>query len=127
MLDKAPKPVAPYSHVVECDGWFYLTGQMPNFPEDPERPLPDGIEAQTVQVMNNLILILKQFQLTLNDIVQARVYLTEFERDYELMNATYQSFFTEGQLPARTCVGVTKLALNALIEIDMVARANLTT
>lgn len=122
MIEQAPNPVAPYSHAVENGGWVFLTGQMPNFPEDPNKPLPEGIEAQTCRVMDNLDFILKSLNLTLQDVVQARVYLTHFERDYALMNETYQTYFEKGRLPARTCIGVTGLAINALVEIDMVAK-----
>ena len=122
LFDDAPQPVAPFSHVVETNGWAFLTGQMPTWPDDPERPLPDGVEAQTRRVMDNLILILEQTDLALTDVVQMRVYLTEFDRDYEAMNQTYRSYFEPGRLPARTCVGVTGLAVGALVEIDCMAR-----
>jgi len=52
----------------------------------------------------------------------ARIYLTCFREDYPAMNATYRSYFLPDRLPARTCVGVTALAYDALIEIDMVCR-----
>ena len=52
----------------------------------------------------------------------ARVFLTHFERDYEAMNAVYESCFPEGRRPARTCIGVTALARGVRIEIDFVAR-----
>ncbi|MFO1415590.1 MAG: RidA family protein, partial [Burkholderiales bacterium] len=52
----------------------------------------------------------------------ARIYLTEFKRDYAAMNAVYRSYFPAGRLPARTCIGVTALARDALVEIDFVAR-----
>jgi 2-iminobutanoate/2-iminopropanoate deaminase len=52
----------------------------------------------------------------------ARIYLTRFREDYPAMNATYRSYFLPDRLPARTCVGVTALAYDALIEIDMVCR-----
>jgi enamine deaminase RidA (YjgF/YER057c/UK114 family) len=42
--------------------------------------------------------------------------------DYAAMNAVYQSYFAPGRLPGRTCVGVTGLALGALVEIDLVVR-----
>ena len=38
------------------------------------------------------------------------------------MNDTYRGYFAEGRLPARTCVGVTGLAYDALVEIDLVVR-----
>ena len=122
MIEGAPQPVAPFSHATEIDGWVHLTGQMPTEPGDPDKPLPEGIEAQTRKVMDNLIIVLEGMGLGLENVVQARVYITEFERDYQAMNNTYLSYFPEGKLPARTCIGVTGLAVGALVEIDMVAR-----
>jgi 2-iminobutanoate/2-iminopropanoate deaminase len=122
MIDAAPQPVATFSHAAEVDGWVFLTGQMPTWPGAPDRALPDGIEAQTARVIDNLILVLEGMQLSLQNVVQARVYITQFERDYAAMNAVYQSYFESGKLPARTCIGVTALAVGALVEIDFIAR-----
>ena len=55
-------------------------------------------------------------------VAMARIYLTRFKQDYPAMNATYRSYFPPDRLPARTCVGVTGLAYDALIEIDLIAR-----
>jgi reactive intermediate/imine deaminase len=118
----APTHVAPFSHAVECGGWIQLTGQMPTDPADDSRPLPDGIEAQTRRVMDNLIIVLAGLGLGLEHVLSARVYITEFQRDYDSMNDAYKSYFPPDRLPARTCIGVTGLARDALVEIDMVAR-----
>ena len=118
----APTHVAPFSHAVECDGWIQLTGQMPTDPGDDSRPPPDGIEAQTRRVMDNLVIVLEGLDLGLEHVLSARVYITEFRRDYETMNEAYKSYFPPGRLPARTCIGVTGLARDALVEIDMVAK-----
>jgi 2-iminobutanoate/2-iminopropanoate deaminase len=122
MIDAAPQPVATFSHATEIDGWVFLTGQMPTIPGAPDAPLPEGVEAQTARVMDNLVLVLEGLGLGLENVLQARVYLTAFERDYAPMNAVYKSYFAEGKLPARTCIGVTALAVGALVEIDLVAR-----
>lgn len=122
MIANAPQPVAPFSHVVEADGWLFLTGQMPTFPGEPDKPLSEGVEAQTRRTMDNLIIVLEGVGLDLSHVVQARVYLTQFDRDYAAMNEAYQSYFPPDRRPARTCVGVSGLAVNALVEIDMVAR-----
>lgn len=122
MVAGAPTPVAPFSHAVEADGWIFVTGQMPTDPDDDELPLPDGVEAQTRRVMDNLIIVLESLGLGLSHVVQARVYLTRFKEDYAAMNATYASYFPADRRPARTCVGVTGLAREALVEIDLVAR-----
>lgn len=121
MIANGPKPVAPFSHAVETDGFVFVTGQMPDTPDAPG-VLPEGIEAQTRNVMENLRTVLAGLDLGLEHVVMARVYLTRFQEDYDAMNETYRSFFAEGRLPARTCVGVTGLAYDALIEIDLVVR-----
>ena len=121
-FSSAPTHVAPFSHAVEFDGWVQLTGQMPTDPIDDTKPLPDGIQAETRRVMDNLAIILNEMQLGLENVLSTRVFLTNFKRDYEAMNNIYKSYFANNRLPARTCVGVTDLALGALVEIDMVAR-----
>jgi 2-iminobutanoate/2-iminopropanoate deaminase len=122
MIPGAPTPVAPFSHAAEADGWVFLTGQMPTDPIDDAAPLPEGVEAQTRRVMDNLILVLAGLDLTLDHVVSVRIFLTEFKRDYAAMNAVYRGYFEPKPLPARTCVGVTGLARDALVEIDFVAR-----
>lgn len=122
MLAGAPRPVAPFSHAVEADGWVFLTGQMPTNPDDPDAPLPDGIAAQTHRVMQNLQLVLTGLGLDLRHVLSARAYLTHFDEDYAAMNAVYAEYFPPDRRPARTCIGVTGLALGARVEIDFLAR-----
>jgi 2-iminobutanoate/2-iminopropanoate deaminase len=121
MIAAGPKPVAPFSHAVETDGFVFVTGQMPDSPQAPG-VLPDGIVAQTRAVMANLQTVLAGLSLDFSHVVMARVYLTRFKEDYAAMNETYRSYFAPDRLPARTCVGVTGLAYDALIEIDLIAR-----
>jgi reactive intermediate/imine deaminase len=121
MVQGGPKPVAPFSHAVECDGWVFVTGQMPDSPAQ-QGVLPDGIEAQTRAVMANLSTVLAGIGLSLEHVVMVRIYLTHFQDDYTRMNDVYRSFFAPSKLPARTCIGTTGLAYDARIEIDLVAR-----
>jgi 2-iminobutanoate/2-iminopropanoate deaminase len=121
MIAGGPKPVAPFSHAVETDGFVLVTGQMPDTPGAPG-VLPEGIVAQTHAVMANLRTVLAGVGLGLEHVAMARIYLTRFKQDYAAMNETYRSYFAEDRLPARTCVGVTGLAYDALIEIDLIAR-----
>jgi reactive intermediate/imine deaminase len=122
MVRGAPTPVAPFSHATAADGWLFVTGQMPTDPVDDAAPLPEGIEAQTRRVMDNLKIVLAGTGSGLEQVVFARVYLTHFGRDYAAMNRVYQSYFAPDRLPARTCIGVTGLARRALVEIDLLAR-----
>ena len=113
--------MAPFSHAVECEGWIFVTGQMPDSPSSPGI-LPDGIEAQTRNVMANLTIVLSGVGLGLEHVTMVRIYLTHFDSDYAPMNAVYRTFFPADRLPARTCIGTTGLAYDARIEIDMIAR-----
>jgi len=121
LLAGAPKPVAPYSHAVEAGGFVFVTGQLATDPDDDDLPLPAGIEAQTAKVMSNLKRVLGGLGLGLEHVVSARVFLTDFERDYAPMNALYASYFPADRRPARTTVGVTGLARSGLVEIDFIA------
>ncbi|MBO0662539.1 RidA family protein [Jiella sp. MQZ9-1] len=121
MITGGPKPVAPFSHAVESDGLIFVTGQMPDSPEHPG-VLPDGIAAQTRNVMANLQLVLEGLGLGFEHVLMARAYLTHFAEDYAVFNATYQTYFDPARRPARTCIGVTDLAYQARIEIDLFAR-----
>ncbi|MEO6012845.1 MAG: RidA family protein [Devosia sp.] len=120
MIASGPRPVAPFSHAVEAGGFVFVTGQMPTDPAAPDAPLPDGIEAQARRVIDNLKIILNGLGLGLEHVAMARIYLTAFDRDYAALNVLWPSLFPAGQLPARTTVGVTALAVGALIEIDLI-------
>jgi 2-iminobutanoate/2-iminopropanoate deaminase len=122
MIDGAPDPVAPFSHAVEADGWVFVTGQMPFSGTSNTSDYPQGIEAQTRQVMENLARVLSGCGLTFENVVSARVFLLHFDQDYEKMNAIYATYFRPGRRPARTCVGVSGLARGALVEIDLIAK-----
>ncbi len=121
MVAGGPRPVAPFSHAVETDGFVFITGQMPDTPQAPG-VLPEGIVRQTHAVMANLRIVLAGLALDFSHVVMARIYLSRFKEDYPAMNEVYRGYFAADRLPARTCVGVTGLAYDALIEIDLIAR-----
>jgi 2-iminobutanoate/2-iminopropanoate deaminase len=121
LLPDAPKPVAPYSHAVEAGPFVFVTGQLATDPDDDATPIPEGIEAQTRKVMDNLARVLKGCGLSFANAVFVRIYLTDFKRDYAPMNAIFATYFTEGRRPGRTTVGVTDLARGGIVEIDLIA------
>ena len=121
MLKAAPAPVAPFSHAVEVDGWVFVTGQIPENPENEDEALPVGVEVQTRRVMDNLTLVLSEIGLGLEHVVTARVFLIDM-REFETMNKVYASYFPPNERPARTCIGVTGLAKGARVEIDFIVR-----
>ncbi|MFO1086644.1 MAG: RidA family protein [Reyranellaceae bacterium] len=117
-----PRSVSPSSHATEADGLVFLTGQFGRYLDDPTRPLPEGIRAQTELALRNMSRVLEALDLSMSRVLRVRVFLTHFRRDYDAMNEVYAGFFPAEARPARTCVGVTDLVRDALIEIDCVAK-----
>ena len=70
LVPGAPQPVAPYSHAVEANGLVFVTGQLATDPDDDRLPLPDGIDAQTAKVMDNLRRVLEALGLGFADVVR---------------------------------------------------------
>nr|WP_280845640.1 RidA family protein [Neoroseomonas nitratireducens] len=118
-MPEAPDRVAPFSHAVRAGDFLFVTGQMPTLPGGGKVLVEGGVEPQTRQVLENLRTVVEGCGGDIARSVFARVYLTEFDRDYAAMNAVWEAFFAGG-LPARTCVGVTGLAVGALVEVDLV-------
>lgn len=122
ILDGFPRSVSPSSHATEADGFVFLMGQFGRHLDDPAKPLPEGIAAQTDLALGNMRRVLESLGLSMGQVLSVRVFLTRFKRDYDAMNEVYAGFFPIDARPARTCVGVTDLVRDALIEIDCIAR-----
>ena len=119
-FSSGPQKVAPFSHAVRAGEYLFITGQMPTLQNDNTKLVDGGIEAQTHQVMKNLLEVLNAAGSSLEKVIFARVYLVNFG-DFDKMNSVYASYFATDKLPARTCVGVTGLAVGASVEIDFIA------
>ena len=115
-----PLKVGPFSHAVRAGDFLFITGQMPTLKNDNSKLVSDKIEDQTHQVMKNLIDVLEGCGSSLDKVIFARVYLVNFQ-DFDKMNKVYSSYFSKDKLPARTCIGVTGLAVGASVEIDFIA------
>ena len=115
-----PLKVGPFSHAVRAGDFLFITGQMPTLKNDNSKLVSDRIEDQTHQVMKNLVDVLKGCGSSLEKVIFARVYLVNFQ-DFDKMNKVYSSYFSKDKLPARTCIGVTGLAVGASVEIDFIA------
>ena len=121
VFEKGPKRVGPFSHAVKAGDFIFVTGQMPTLPDNPDVLVSNDVEEQTHQVMKNLINVLEQSGSSLERVTFVRVYLVNFQ-DFDKVNKIYKSYFNEEKLPARTCIGVTGLAVGASVEIDLIAK-----
>ncbi|MAH36925.1 MAG: enamine deaminase RidA [Alphaproteobacteria bacterium] len=119
-FSNAPERVGPFSHAVKAGDFLFVTGQMPTQKNDKTKLVFGGIEIQTKQVMENLKDVLNEANSNFDKVIFARVYLVNFQ-DFDKMNAVYESYFSKNKLPARTCIGVTGLAVGASVEIDLIA------
>ena len=116
-----PKRVGPFSHAVKSDNYLFVTGQMPTLKDDPSKLISNDIKDQTHQVLKNLSTVLKKSNVPWENIVFVRIYLVNFQ-DFDIVNKIYETYFSKDKLPARTCIGVTGLAVDASIEIDLIAK-----
>tara|TARA_B100000586_G_scaffold24933_1_gene16382 strand:+ start:376 stop:765 length:390 start_codon:yes stop_codon:yes gene_type:complete len=121
VFDDGPKRVGPFSHAVKAGGFLFVTGQMPTLTNDPTKLIEGDIISQTHQVMKNLKKVLIAANTSLEDVVFVRIYLVNFQ-DFDKMNTVYESYFASDKLPARTCIGVSGLAVGASVEIDLIAK-----
>ena len=117
-IDRAPQPIAPFSHACRVGDLVFITGQMPTVPETNEMLLGTFTE-QTHRVMQNLAIVLDAVGSDFEYVVQSRVFITNMGH-FEEVNAVYASYFP-APLPTRTCIGVTGLAGGADVEVDMIA------
>ena len=114
-----PPPTAAYSHAVRAGDYLFVTGQLGVDPQT-NALVPGGAKTQAKQIMRNLETVLKGAGASVERAVMARIYLVNFAADYPAVNRVYATYFKEGRCPARTTVGVTNLALGAMVEIDLV-------
>ena len=121
VFSDGPKRVGPFSHAVKAGGFLFVTGQMPTLLDDPTTLVIGGITEQTHQVMQNLRHVLTSSGCQFSNVVFVRIYLVNFQ-DFDRMNDVYKTYFDAEKLPARTCIGVTGLAVGASIEIDLTAK-----
>ena len=115
---RAPAAIGPYSQAVRSGPFLFCSGQIPLDPASGQL-VEGGIEAQTVQVLDNLTALLAAAGLTLGDVVKTTVFLVTMD-DFPAMNEVYARYFDEDP-PARSTIGVAALPKGARVEIEAIA------
>lgn len=108
---------APLSAAVQVGDVLYLSGQIGLRPDG---SMPEDMEGQARQTMDNIAAILKSQGLTMASVFKCTVFLSDIARWGEF-NAVYLTYFKPDQLPARSAIGVGGLARNALLEVECLA------
>ena len=119
---KAPGAVGPYSQAVcfnlsKTNELIYTSGQLPIDKETGK--MPDTIESQTRQSLQNVVYILEEKGMSLDHVIKTTVYLSDI-KNFTKMNGIYSEFF-KNPYPSRSAFEVAELPLGALVEIEVVA------
>jgi len=115
--EKAPGAIGPYSQAIESNGMVFVSGQLPI--DIATGKMPEGIEAQTRQSLDNMQYILRAADLTMNHVVKTTVFLQDMSL-FAAMNDVYATYF-KGDYPARCAFAVKSLPKDALVEIECIA------
>jgi 2-iminobutanoate/2-iminopropanoate deaminase len=116
--NKAPDAIGPYSQAIRINNIVYTSGQIPLDPIT-QNVVAGGIEEQTRQCLENLQEILHAAGTGLEYVVKTTVFLKDMS-DFQTFNKMYSKYFNNRK-PARSCVEISKLPKDVLVEIEAVA------
>lgn len=115
--DKAPGAIGPYSQGIDLGDMIFFSGQIPLNSQTGE--MPEGIEAQTKQALDNVKGLLESQNLDFSHVVKTTVFLNDMN-DFNTVNGIYAQYFVE-PYPARSAIEVASLPKGALIEVEVIA------
>ena len=116
--DRAPAAIGPYSQAVNIGMMIFISGQLPIDPQN--GTIPNDIEAQTRQSLNNIKAIIEKAGVSMDKIIKTTVFLSDMS-NFTKMNQVYNTFFSEGCYPARSTVEVARLPKDSMVEIEAIA------
>ena len=115
--EKAPQAVGTYSQGVVHENVYYFSGQIGLDPQTMN--LRSGVEAQLQQILKNIDGLLEHCKIDRSHILKTSIFMTDL-KDFDIVNQAYTQYFKD-PFPARSCVQVSALPKNALIEIEVIA------
>ena len=128
---KAPEPVGAYPHARRVGNLLFLSGVGPrkrgsqSIPgveiNDKGEIISHDIEIQTYSVIENIRLILEESGLSLSDLVDIQVFLTNMKDDFKTFNTVYAEFFDVRTGPCRTTIEVGALPTPIAVEFKAIA------
>jgi len=116
----APEAIGPYVQGVDLGNMIITSGQLPINPET--KAMVDDVAEQATQSLRNALAIVKEAGLDANNIVKTTVFVKDLN-DFSRVNEAYEAFFNnhDAPFPARSCVEVARLPLDAKVEIEVIA------
>jgi 2-iminobutanoate/2-iminopropanoate deaminase len=118
LTTQAPAPIGPYSQAIEVGSMVFCSGQIPLDPSNGTIVGEGNVEAQTIQVMKNIMAVLTQANLDFSNVVKTTIFLKNMG-DFPKVNAIYAESF-KAPFPARSTVEVARLPKDVLVEIEVI-------
>lgn len=109
----------PFSDVVQVGNLYFLSGQIGALPGTLTMA-GATMEAQARQAMDNIGAILKERDLTFDNVVKCTVMMKDMSQ-WGAFNTVYVTYFKPERYPARSAFGANDLAIGALLEIECIA------
>lgn len=109
----------PFTPGVEAGGFVFISGQICQV-FNTVTLRKDNITMETTQVMENLGAVLKGAGLDYEHLVKCTIYITNLQY-YAEVTRVYQTFFTQGDPPARETIGVQALPRGVNVMISAIA------
>lgn len=116
--DQAPAPVGPYNQAIIHNGTLYVSGQIAINPATGDL-VTENIEEETHQVMKNIGAILKEAEVTFEDVIKCSVFVSDME-NYSRINTVYSKYFNDDTAPVRELVEVANLPKYVNVEISAI-------
>ncbi len=118
LTQKGPRAIGPYSTCTIAGGCCYISGMLGVIPEAGTL-IEGGVEAQARKAFENMRIVLEEVGLTTDAVLKTTVFLTDLG-NFAAVNSIYGEFFGP-DYPARSCVEVSRLPMNAMVEIEAIA------
>jgi len=115
---QAPAAVGPYSQAVAAGRFVFASGQLGLDPVTGNFAGED-VESQARRALQNLQVVLEASGTDLAHVVKTTLFLADMD-DFSTVNRVYAEFFPDDP-PARATVEVSRLPLNALVEVEVIA------
>ena len=115
--DRAPKALGPYSQAIVASGFVFCSGTAGIDPET--GAIPNGIEAQTEQALQNLAAVLEAAGASMADLVKTTIFYADVA-DFTKLNDVYARHMPDPP-PARSAPANVKLPRGLLVSIEAIA------
>ncbi|NLW58989.1 MAG: RidA family protein [Firmicutes bacterium] len=115
--DQAPAAIGPYSQAIIAGNLVYTSGQLPLSPVD-GTVVGENIREQTAAAIANLKAVLEAAGSSLPQVIKTTCFLSDLT-NFAAFNEVYAQYFTNK--PARSCVEVSRLPREVLVEIEAIA------